>query len=113
LPSDFDNVAIVVDWLDACRSGNLDALLDLYAGNASLESAHEGVAITGRAQLAGYWAAKLSAVSSGAFALDQIMPVTDGVVLDHSDTDGRAVRTAFNFDAAGKIARSRSEPVLP
>ncbi len=113
LPNDFDNVAIVVDWLDACRSGNLDALLDLYAGDASLESAHEGVAISGRAEIETYWAAKLPALSPRAFALDQIMPVADGVMLDHSDAEGRSVRTVFSFDVAGRIARSRSEPVSP
>jgi hypothetical protein len=113
LPNDFDNVAIVVDWLDACRSGSLDTLLDLYACDASLEAAHEGVAISGRAQLEVYWAAKLSTLSPGAFTLDQIMPVDHGVMLDHSDAEGRAVRTVFSFDAAGRISRSRSEPVSP
>ena len=113
LPEDFDNVAVVVDWLDACRSGNLDTLLNLYASDARLESAHEGIAIAGRAQLAAYWAAKLSARSPGAFALDQIMPVADGVMLDHSDAGGRRVRTVFSFDATGRISGSRSEPVSP
>ena len=113
MPNNYDNVAIVVDWLDACRSGNLDVLLDLYAGNAGLESVHEGVAVNGRAQLAAYWAAKLARPSLGAFALEQIMPVTDGVILDHSDASGRLVRTMFSFAADGRISRSRSEPLSP
>jgi ketosteroid isomerase-like protein len=113
LPNDFDNVAVVVDWLDACRSGSPDALLDLYADDAVLEVPHEGIAISGRSQLAAYWAAKLSAPASGAFALDQIMPVADGVMLDHSDADGRTVRTVFTFGASGRISRSRSELLPP
>jgi hypothetical protein len=27
---EFDPLAIAVDWLDACRTGELSALLDLY-----------------------------------------------------------------------------------
>ena len=113
MPDDFDNVAVVVDWLDACRSGNLDLLLDLYANDASLESAHGSVALSGRAQLSSYWAAKLSMRSPRAFALEQIMPVADGVMLDHSDADGGLVRTIFNFAADGRISRSRTEPLPP
>jgi len=37
LRRDFDQVAIVIDWLDACRHHDLEALLDLYAQDASLE----------------------------------------------------------------------------
>ncbi len=113
MPNNYDNVAIVVDWLDACRTGSVDTLLDLYAGNAGLESMHEGIAVSGRAQLAAYWAAKLARSSPGAFVLEQIMPVADGVVLDHSDAAGRLVRTMFSFAADGRISRSRSEPLSP
>jgi ketosteroid isomerase-like protein len=113
LPNDYDNVAIVVDWLDACRSGNVDTLLDLYAVDAGLESVHEGVAVSGRAQLAAYWAARFATPSPGAFALEQIMPVADGVMLDHSDAAARLVRTMFSFAADGRISRSRSEPLSP
>ena len=41
---DFDQIAIVVDWLDACRKRDLPALLDLYAEDASLECACDGIA---------------------------------------------------------------------
>jgi hypothetical protein len=33
----FDPLALVVDWLDACRLGELNALLDLYDERATLE----------------------------------------------------------------------------
>ena len=33
----FDAMAIAVDWLDAYRSAKLDALLNLYDDEASLE----------------------------------------------------------------------------
>ena len=113
MPNDYDNVAIVVDWLDACRSGNVETLLDLYSADAGLESLHEGVAVSGRAQLAAYWAAKLATPLPGAFVLEQIMPVADGVMLDHSDAAARLVRTSFSFAVDGRIARSRIEPLSP
>ena len=46
----FDPQAIVVDWLDACRTGELDALLNLYDDRATLECDCEGVSLD-RAQL--------------------------------------------------------------
>jgi hypothetical protein len=36
MPKDFDAIAVVVDWLDACRKRDLGALLDLYADDAGL-----------------------------------------------------------------------------
>jgi len=35
LSGDFDQIAVVVDWLDACRRRDLEALLELYADGAS------------------------------------------------------------------------------
>ncbi|MCP3402789.1 nuclear transport factor 2 family protein [Bradyrhizobium sp. CCGB20] len=65
-PDDFDPLAVVVDWLDACRRGNLSALLNLYDEQAVLECDCEGVSITGRKAIAAYWAPKLE--SKGASA---------------------------------------------
>ena len=42
MPKDFDPIAAVVDWLDACRRRDLSGLLDLYAADASLECACDG-----------------------------------------------------------------------
>ena len=42
LPKDVDQIAVVVDWLDACRRRELGALLDLYASDASLECGCDG-----------------------------------------------------------------------
>ncbi len=56
MPKDFDAIAIVVDWLDACRKRDLAALLDLYADDASLECVCDGNAVLcGRAALEAYW----------------------------------------------------------
>lgn len=111
MPNDFDQVAIVVDWLDACRARNLDALLDLYAPESTLECKCEGGPVhTGRTALEAYWRPRLAAVSSTAFGMDEIIPTEDGVVLDYLSFDGKPVRVIFTFDDDGKILQSRCAP---
>jgi hypothetical protein len=111
LPNDFDQVAVVIDWLDACRTRNLDALLDLYAQDASLECKCEGLKVhEGRAELASYWQPRLDASSPTAFGLDGITPAADGVMLDYLSFEGRPVRIFFTFNEEGKILQSRCQP---
>jgi ketosteroid isomerase-like protein len=107
---DFDKMAAVVDWLDACRSKNLDAVLDFYADDAGLDCVCEGMGISGRSGLAAYWRPKLSGASRNAFTLEEITPHGDGVVLDYLNFEGKPVRIIFGFDARGKISHMRCEP---
>jgi hypothetical protein len=107
---EFDKMAAVVDWLDSCRSRNLEALLDSYADSASLECACEGVRVSGRSGLEGYWRPKLSGAAPDAFTLDEITPHGEAVVLDYLGFEGNPVRIIFVFDAQGKISHSACEP---
>lgn len=89
LPEDFDRVAVVVDWLDACRTADLDTLLDLYAVDARLECNCEGVKVhRGRAELDAYWRPRLDSQAPVAFGLEEITPEADGVVLDYLSYEG-------------------------
>jgi hypothetical protein len=54
----FDPVAVVVDWLDACRMRRLSDLLDLYDAKASFRCACEGLYV-GREELTRYWSTRL------------------------------------------------------
>jgi hypothetical protein len=111
LPKDVDQVAVVVDWLDACRRQDLGPLLDLYAPDASLECKCDGGNIyAGRAALETYWRPRLKAFSPDAFGLEEIAPSADRVVLDYLNFEGRPVRIVFTFDAAGKILQTRCGP---
>ncbi|MGY4431597.1 hypothetical protein ACVWWO_004074 [Bradyrhizobium sp. F1.13.1] len=66
--SDFDQMGIVVDWVDACRKGDLAALLDLYADDAHVECTCNGTQrYRGRSELEAYWQPRLSAFSSVVF----------------------------------------------
>jgi len=110
VPKNFDPIAIVVDWLDACRKRDLSALLELYAGEASLECACEGLAIRGRDALEAYWRLRLEAFAPTAFGIEEVAPTPDGVVLDYSSFEGKTVRMTFNFSPDGKILQTRCEP---
>jgi hypothetical protein len=107
---DFDKMAAVVDWLDACRSKNLDALLDFYADNAILECACEGATISGHSGLAAYWRPKLSGASPDAFGLQEITPHGEGVALDYLSYDGKPVRIIFGFNVQGKMSHMSCQP---
>jgi hypothetical protein len=110
LTHNFDKLGLVVDWLDCCRSRDLDALLDMYAERAELECGCEGVRISGRDALAHYWKPKLSGVSADAFGLEEITPRDQGVVIDYLSFEGKLVRIVFAFDAQGKISSMRCGP---
>jgi hypothetical protein len=58
----FDPLAVVVNWLDACRARGLDELLDFYDTAATLECGCNGPHIyRGRADLALSWSPRLEA----------------------------------------------------
>jgi len=102
----FDPLAVVVDWLDAGRAGDLDALLNLYGDDATLACDCEGVILTGREALSAYWAPKLDSSLEAAFALDDMILTSDGVRLDYQNYEGKPVRIFFRFTPSGKIAHT-------
>ena len=111
LADDFDQIAVVVDWLDACRNRDLTTLLDLYADDAMLECRCGEVKVSdGRTELESYWRPRLDALASGAFGLEEITPTAEGVVLDYLSHEGKPVRIAFRFTTDGKILRSDCQP---
>ena len=79
IQGEFDPLAVVIDWLDACRSGGLVVLLDLYDDLAILECDCERVSLTGRHAIAAYWALKLETKQLAAFTLDNMALTDEGV----------------------------------
>ncbi len=82
-PDNFDPLAVVVDWLDACRLGKLNELLDLYDERATLECNCEQVSLTGREAIAAYWAPKLAGRVHSTFTLDDMILTDCGVLVDY------------------------------
>lgn len=112
LADDFDQVALVVDWLDACRNRDLATLLDLYADDARLEcQCGEAKVSAGRAGLESYWRPRLDARAPTAFGLQEITPTPAGVVLDYLSHQGEPVRIAFTFSRDARIQRTACLPV--
>jgi hypothetical protein len=112
----FDPVAVVVDWLDACRARNLDGLLNLYDAKASLQCACDGPYIyQGHEDLARYWSPRLQKAVPHAFGLTELFPDNSddrpGVVLDYVGYDGKPVRIRFRFTKVGKIAQTVCRPL--
>jgi ketosteroid isomerase-like protein len=102
----FDAIGIVVDWLDACRAGQIDELIELYDPAAVIECC-EGGNFQGRAEFEKYWSPRLSQTSSDAFQIAALMTEAGGgVCLDYRDHDGRPVRTRFRFNNIGKILQT-------
>jgi ketosteroid isomerase-like protein len=109
--SDFDQMGIVVDWVDACRKGDLATLLELYADDAQVECTCNGSRRhRGRRELESYWGPRLSAFSSASFALEEINPVPDGVDLEYSVAGALRIRASFRFSTEGKIDSMLFEP---
>lgn len=104
-------MAVVVDWLDACRNENLQLLLDCFADDAVLDCGCEGIDVQGRAALAAYWKPRLKGFSPGAFGLEEITPVAEGVMVDYLNHEGKPVKVVFTFNSNGKIARMRCNPI--
>jgi hypothetical protein len=106
----FDKMALVVDWLDACRNQDIEGLLACYADTARLECACEATDACGRAGLAAYWKPRLTGFVPKAFGLKEITPHADGVLLDYLNFEGKPVRIVFSFDTSGRISHMRCEP---
>jgi hypothetical protein len=102
-PDTFDPLAVVADWLNACRWRELDALLNLYDERATLECDCEHVSLTGRKWIAAYWAPKLESRAVLAFSLKDLALTADGVRLDYQSDEGKPVRMQFRFTPSGKI----------
>ena len=110
----FDPLAVVIDWLDACRARRLNELLDLYDAAATLECGCDRPHIyRGRADLARYWSSRLEAAVPDAFRLTNILPADepDSAVLDYTSYEGKPVRIYFQFAPSGKIAATVCGPM--
>jgi hypothetical protein len=110
---EFDPVAAVIDWLDACKGRRLDDLLDLYDDAATIECACDGETYRGRPKLEEYWRSKLADSPPEAFRIHDVLPDGEDVVLDYQSHDGKPLRIRFRFNAAGKIMHTSCSPQNP
>ena len=108
---DADRSSIVVDWLDACRSGRWNALLDLYEEQATLRCDCDSIGLVGRNSLAVYWKSKLESRAASAFTLDGMILTGDEIQVDCQSCKGKPVRFLFGFGPLGKILHTKCGPL--
>ena len=107
---ELDRSGVVVDWLDACRSGQLNALLNLYEERATLRCDCDCIDLAGRNSLAIYWKSKLENKAASAFTLDDMILTGDGIQVDCQGCKGKLVRIHLRFSPLGKILHTRFGP---
>ncbi len=106
-PDEFDR--LVVDLLDACRQGDINAVLDLYDEGAVMECGCEGVILTGRDSIAAHWAPKLEGKR---FDPHRVALTSHGVQIDFQSCEGKLVRFYFRFGSSNKIIYTSCGPLV-
>jgi len=111
-----DPIGLAMDWLETCKRRQATALTELYSETAVFECECECVGnLVGRDSILKYWQPKFACPPPRPFKLEQVWPDAAGIALVYRYLDEPLVRISFQFDAAGRIARSRCrpEPALP
>jgi FixJ family two-component response regulator len=108
---DFDRSGVVVDWLDACRSGQLNALLNLYEERATLICDCDRIDLAGRNSIAVYWKSKLETKAASAFTLGGMILTGDEIQVHCQSCKGKPIRIHFRFSPVGKILHTKFGPL--
>ena len=104
----FDAMAAAVDWFDAYRASEIEALLKMHADGAVVECrCGGGASIAGRESLRVYWERRLK--DYPASGLNELSPSSDGVTISYLSED-RAVGASLEFDPTGRITLMRCGP---
>lgn len=102
---------LALEWLEACGSRDVDRLVGLYRGDASLECKCDGLAAyVGTGAIRRYWEPTLKSAVPNAFVLHQLLSDGDSVTLDYSSFEGKPVRVLLFFDSFGQIVNSQCGP---
>jgi ketosteroid isomerase-like protein len=76
----FDPMASVVDWIDAYRAGDIEAILKMFADDAVVECGCDGMkTISGKEGLRAYWVQRLK--DYPASTLEDLRPADDGAAI--------------------------------
>jgi ketosteroid isomerase-like protein len=104
----FDALAAAIDWLEAYRAGDIDAILEMFADDAVVECGCTGLkTITGREGLRRYWEERLK--NSPATDLDDLQPSSDGATISYLTPNG-VINATLEFDANGRITLLQCGP---
>lgn len=105
----FDPMAVAIDWLDAYRAGDIEAILEMYTEDAVVHCGCGGAkTITSREALRAYWVARLRDYPAG--QLDDLNPSHEGTIISYVTSTG-VMSALFTFDAAGRIKELNCSPL--
>ena len=103
--------AQVERWLQACKAGDLQALMALYGEEATRECACTGSAVyAGFAAILEYWVPKLRSTAPRRFRLTNAQVENGRVVVDYLSYEAKPVRMYLSLDELGKIIQSQMRP---
>ena len=108
---DLGHSGIVVEWLDACSSGQLKALLDLHEERATLICDCDGINLVDHNSIATYWKSKLDSKATSAFTLNGMILTGDEIRVDCQGCKGKPVRVHLRLSPLGKIRYTRFSPL--
>lgn len=109
--AEFDPIETVAEWLEACRTQQMEDLLDSYDASATLACACEGKAVHGWTELERYWWPKLAGPTTDAFVINDVVADGDSIFLDYQSFDGKPVRIRSRFTESGKIKQMSCGPI--
>jgi hypothetical protein len=102
-------MAAAVDWLDAYRAADIEAILQMYADGAVVECGCGGMkTITGKEALRSYWASRLR--DYPATFLEDVGPSGNTGAAILYVTHGEIVAATLEFDCDGQIVLLRCAP---
>jgi len=104
----FDPMGVAVDWLDAYRAGDIEAILEMHSDNAVVHcGCGGGKTISGREALRAYWIDRLRKYPAS--TLDDLNPYREGTIMSYVTSAG-VMSALFAFDDAGRIKELDCSP---
>jgi ketosteroid isomerase-like protein len=105
----FDAMAAAVDWLDAYRAADIEALLSMYGGDAVIDCGCGGLkSISGHERFRAYWENRLR--DYPAFDLEDLQLSSEGVAIAYISRND-IVSATLDFGPHGKITRHGCGPL--
>ncbi|WP_027527399.1 nuclear transport factor 2 family protein [Bradyrhizobium sp. Ec3.3] len=99
----FHPMAAAVDWLDAYRAGDVDAILEMFADDAVIHCSCGSIKIvTEKESLRAYWVQRIR--ENPAYGFDYLYPTDGGAMISYIVRD-RAIAAVLTFNASGQIER--------
>jgi len=102
-------MGVAIDWLDAYRAGDVEAILEMHAEDAVVHCGCGGLkTIASREALRAYWIDRLRKHPAG--ELEDINPWQDDGTIISYITDAGPMSALLAFDAAGRIKELDCNP---